>query len=88
MGGAAGRCHPSPAGGLGVVGSVLYGRICGLVDPVAVGLVIGKLPGKAYPVSATAGKGLPRHNRNALISEVVVKSVAGAPGTRSGNPQK
>ena len=77
--GAAGRCHPSPAGGLGVVGGVLHSRICGLVDPVAVRLVIGKLPGKTHPVSATAGKGLPRHNRNALISEAVVKSVAGVP---------
>ena len=69
----------SPAGGLGVVSSVLHGRICGLVYPVAVGLAIGKLPGKAHAVSATAGKGIPRHNRNALISEVVAKSVAGAP---------
>ena len=74
-----GAALSSPAGRLGVVGGVLHGRVCGLVDPVAVRLVIGKLPGKAHPVSATAGKGFPRHNRNALISEVVVKSVAGAP---------
>ena len=78
-GGGARRCIHIPAGGLRVVGSVLHSRVCGLVDPVAVRLVIGKLPGKAHPVSATAGKGLPRHNRNALIIEVVAKSVAGAP---------